>query len=147
MKTKYANKVNVFTNGYSNHPDIIVAKMIAEHYNLNHTINVPSSEPTQQISIEEFMRKIMGSVYQTDGTIELFNAKGYERASSIPLAFPGHINEVFGGFTNKNVNINSLDDCVNYYKTIHLYDPMKAIKSFLLGIFEQKFRNHANICF
>lgn len=133
--------ISVFTNGYDNHPDVVVAKMIAEHYNLRHTVNTPKAP--KDISAKEILEKLMGSVFQTDGMIGLFDAKGNKISLPFNLALPGHINELFRSHTNKSIKISSLNDVINYYKNIHLYDPLNMMLPPLLDEFKRKFTERA----
>lgn len=83
----------------------------------------------------------MGSVFQTDGMVGLFNARGYEQSNSKAIAFPGHVNEIFRGFRKESIEINSYDDCTNYYKLINFYDTVKIMKPNIIDYFDNKFLN------
>lgn len=141
MSIKPSKEINVFTNGYENHPDVVAAKLISEHYGFHHTINIP--KPSAQLSVNQFMQKLMGSVFQTDGMIGLFNAKENTGCNLMNVSFPGHVNEVFRRFAKPSVKINSLDDIKNYYKTIHLYDPLEIMTDELLSKFDNQFSERA----
>lgn len=141
FRIKDKKDISVFTNGYDNHPDVVVAKMIAEHYNLQHTVNTP--KVPEDVSFKKILEKLMGSVFQTDGMIGLFDAKGDKISMPFNLALPGHINELFRSHTNKSIKISSLNDVINYYKNIHLYDPLNMMLPPLLDEFKKKFSERA----
>lgn len=141
FQIKDKKDIHIFTNGYDNHPDVVVAKMIAKHYNLHHTVNTPKA-PTE-LSVREILEKLMGSVFQTDGMIGLFDAKGNRASSPCNLTLSGHINELFRFHTKESIKISSLDDIINYYKTIHLYDPLGMMRAPLLEEFNKKFTERA----
>lgn len=142
FQIKDKKDISVFTNGYDDHPDVVVAKMIAKHYDLQHKVNAPKAPAA--LSVKEIMKKLMGSVFQTDGMIGLFDAKGNRFSNPYNLALPGHINELFRSHTKESIKITSLDDVINYYKNINLYDPLNIMRPGLLEEFRKKFTERAN---
>lgn len=141
MSIKDIKDINVFTNGYEDHPDVIAAKKITEHYGIHHKINIPT--PPAVLTADELLEKMMGSVFQTDGMIGLFNAKGNKNCNLDDIAFPGHINEVFRQFTKPSIKLNSLEDVISYYKKIHLYDPLGLMTDELHDRFDKQFTERA----
>lgn len=132
MKAGYKNQLTLFTNGYETHPDVTVAKMISEHYNIPHKINI--TKPGAIMSKESYFRKLKGSVFQTDGMIGLFNAKGNEQVKNDRVDF--YTNEVFRGYAH-NRQINTFKEASDYFKTIHLFDPLDVMNPELKNYFSQ----------
>lgn len=140
----YLDKITCFTNGYSEHPDMVVASMLAEHFGIKQKknfVDMNSEEP--EYDPRALLKKIMGSIFQTDGCFGNFDARGGIRPMNT-LAMPGHVNEIFKGFIKPSINIKKYSDCINYYSNIHQYDQIGMLNSNGLKLIQKKFTARCN---
>jgi hypothetical protein len=140
LKSNYSDKISIFTNGFENHPDVVVAKEITEHYGIKHIINVP--KPKNEINGNQILRKLMGSVFQTDAMIGLWDASGYT-APQNQMLFVGHANEVYRSINGGRVLVNNLEDVINFYDSIKLFNAAKFLKKEHEELYKGKLRARA----
>jgi len=141
LKADKLKCINAYTNGVEVHPDVIVAKEIAKHYSVHHVINEP--ERSGETSVEDILLMLMGSVFQTDGMLGLWDARGYYIPQD-QLIFAGHIGEVYrGGYWGagyQKADFSTVDNASKFFHHINLFDPAKVMRNSVRTIYERLLR-------
>lgn len=94
---------NMFSNGFEENADIVVARNISTHYGINLRVNIPKTFAERDK--DWIINRMKGHVYQTDGMLGAWDAKGYT-APAGGLALTGHIGEVYRSSYNKSGKLN-----------------------------------------
>lgn len=128
--------INAYTNGVETHPDVIVAKEIAEHYGVQLVINEPKKPG--ETAVEDILLKLMGSVFQTDGMLGLWDARGYYSPRD-QLVMPGFIGEVYRE-KHKKVDLSTVDRACRFFHHMNLFDPAKVMHNSVRIIYERLLR-------
>lgn len=93
-------KIHTYTTGYEDHPDVIVGKNISHHYNISHEFR--ERKPPQDFTDEEILEKVMGAVFQSDGSLGVWDANMYLFQNN-KVYFPGHASEAFKPYANSAI--------------------------------------------
>ena len=128
--------INAYTNGVETHPDVIVAKEIAEHYGVHHVINEPKKPG--ELSAEDILLRLMGSVFQTDGMLGLWDASGYYSPLD-KLVVAGFIGEVYRE-KHRKVDLSTVDSASRFFHHMNLFDPAKIMRDSARAIYERLLR-------
>ena len=128
--------INAYTNGVETHPDVIVAKKIAEHYGVQLVINEPKKPG--ETAVEDILLKLMGSVFQTDGMMGLWDARGYYSPQD-QLIVTGLIGEVYRE-KHKKVDLSTVDSASRFFHHMNLFDPAKIMRDSARAIYERLLR-------
>lgn len=94
------DKIHTFTTGYEDHPDVVVGKNISQHYGIRHEFR--ERKPPQNFSDEEILEKVMGAIFQSDGSLGAWDANMYLFQNN-RMYFPGHASEAFKPYVNSSV--------------------------------------------
>ncbi|MBW7866385.1 MAG: hypothetical protein H3C30_18455 [Candidatus Hydrogenedentes bacterium] len=127
-------KITSFTNGFEEHPDVVVAKQIATYFGINHKINV--TKPPTTLSSEDIFRKLAASVFQTDGMLGGFDARGSHSAEN-KLVYAGHVGEVYRGYGRKDADLSSVRAAAQMFHIIKLFDPANITNNECKHYFEK----------
>lgn len=134
-KMGYTRKLNAYTNGHDEHPDVIVARKIAKEFKINHIINKPT--PPQELNEKDILLKLMGHVFQTDGMLGAWDARGYWSPGN-NLVFAGHIGEVYRGYNHRGTDLKSINGAAKLFHNMGLFDPIGILHEDIRKIFEKK---------
>jgi len=77
------SKIQLFTNGHPNHPDVVVGKMIADRLNLQHDNIIPSERPKIQFEdANALIERLALHSYLNEGMFGAWDLKATERLGS-----------------------------------------------------------------
>jgi len=137
MRAGQHKTFNAYTNGVETHPDVIVAKEIAEHYGVHHVINEPKKPG--ETSVEDILLKLMGSVFQTDGMMGLWDARGYYSPLD-QLLITGFIGEVYRGYKHLKADLSTVNSASKFFHRMNMFDPAKVMHNSVRTIHERLLR-------
>jgi len=121
------DKLRLFTNGIEDHPDVIVAKQLANHLKLPHTTNKPGRFTDPTLTTEELLRRLATHVFQNDGMFGAWDLKaGKQCAKGLVLA--GFIGEVFKGYIKKPFNYATMPNPEQMISAHGPFDPLGILK-------------------
>lgn len=136
MRAGQHKTINAYTNGVETHPDVIVAREIAERYGVHHVVNEPKKPG--ETPVEDILLKLMGSVFQTDGMMGLWDASGYYSPLD-QLIVAGFIGEVYRE-KHKKVDLSTVDSASRFFHHMNLFDPAKIMHNSAKAIYERLLR-------
>lgn len=115
------DKIELFTNGTNEHPEVIVGKQIAQQFNLPHEIRQPGIPPT--LDLQSFHRNIAVHVFQTEG---LMTPWDIQNRGSYPtgLSINGTCGEFFRPFQKYN---QYLTEAPSTQSITRYFDPLDII--------------------
>jgi len=113
--------INLYTNGFDGHSDVIVAKKISDHFNCDLQINTPTS-PTE-VNDDWVFKRMMGHVFQADGMFGAWDAKGYTACRG-GLSLTGFVGEVYRSPYNEDntLDLSSIQTASKVFHSINLFD-------------------------
>lgn len=121
------DKLRLFTNGIEEHPDVIVAKKLANHLQLPHTTNKPGRFRDPTLATEELLRRLATHVFQNDGMFGAWDMKaGKQCVKGLVLA--GFIGEVFKGYLKKPFNYPTMPNPEQMISAHGPFDPLGILK-------------------
>lgn len=128
LNSQYDKKIKAYTNGHESHPDVIVAKIIAQHYNLEHTLTMPQQGYNRkEISNTAIIDKFPRHVFQMDGMLGAWDCQGYKPPSN-RLVFAGQVGEVYRGYTSSKYKLpESIDEAANFFHLRKCFDPANIL--------------------
>ena len=133
-----SGKIDAFTNGHPNHPDVQVAQLIAKKYNLNHIINSPqhSSTSIPYISAKELFHRIAVHVFRTDSVFGAWDLKS-RGGSGYGLQLSGFLGEIFKSYLKTPMQISKESLPSDIIKKHGIYDP--------LGLIDPSIKNNIDV--
>ncbi len=113
--------LNVFTNGFKEHADVIVAKQISDYFQLNITVNTPKA--SSEVEDEWVFNRMMGHAFQGDGMLGAWDAKGYVTPSG-GMGLTGHVGEIYRSNYNKyeKIDCTNIESVSKMFQSINLFD-------------------------
>lgn len=119
------DSIDAFTNGHQKHPDVEVAKKIADIYGLNHRVNSPAFSTTSipYVSANELFHRMAVHVFRTDASFGLWDLKSRGN-SGYGLALSGFLGEVFKSYLKKPLNSS---DKLSPKEFITFFDPLNIV--------------------
>jgi len=131
------SNLNIFTNGFDEHPDVIVAKQIADYYQLDLKVRTP--RPPAEVDDKWVFNKMMGHVFQSDGMLGAWDAKGYTKPGG-GMGLTGHVGEVYRSNYNKNkrADLSNIKTVSRLFHSINLFDRAELLKISARKLYEKK---------
>ncbi|MEE9328315.1 MAG: hypothetical protein V3U71_13600 [Cocleimonas sp.] len=129
--------LNMFTNGFDEHPDVIIAKQISEHYKLNLSRAIPKAPA--EVDDQWVFDKMMGHAFQSDGMLGAWDAKGYTQAGG-GMGLTGHVGEVYRSNYNKNnkIDLSNIEAASKMFHSINLFDRAGLLNDAARDHYERK---------
>lgn len=130
--------VNAFTNGFEDHPDVIIAKLLAKHHNISHEVKLPTFQAEETLEIDLYERLIntmittSGQIFAYENIMELSHFRGHTTLSGVggeilrggyPLSGLYNQKRNKQGIVNKFYKYKDfyIDDDNNYRKFLHQF--------------------------
>lgn len=121
------DKLRLFTNGIEEHPDVIVAKQLAEHVHLPHATNKPGKFNDPTVATQELLGRLATHVFQNDGMFGAWDIKaGKQCAKSLTLA--GFIGEAFKGYLKKPFHYATMPNPAQMIAAHGPFDPLAILR-------------------
>ena len=95
-------KLHTVTNGFEAHPDVIISRLISEHYGIPHTVKPPAAP--MELPDDEILKKVMSGVFQTDGCLGSYNSYDHLWMNKA-TAMQAHASAAFKPFAKKTIRI------------------------------------------
>jgi hypothetical protein len=85
------------THGFADHPDVVVADMIADRLGVEHTVTEPAAPGTPDEA--DVLRRLRAAVLVSDGMLSAFENVGWPdpRVTAVPVQAGGHGGELLRG--------------------------------------------------
>lgn len=137
-------KIRVLTNGHESHPDVIIAKQIAQHFDLDHTLTMPQLGYNQkEIPDSDIIERFPRHAFQMDGMLGNWDCQGYTRPSN-RLVLAGQVGEVYRGYTSNKYKLpESLDEAANFFHLRKCFDPGNILLTESRERLEKKLKQRA----
>jgi len=132
------DNLELFTNGVSDHPDVVVGRTIAEKIGAKFSNRVPGSA---SYSARRIIRQRLGAVFRYDGMLPMWDGGGDPGISSQVL-LQGHVGEVYRDKWFKG-SFASPEAFARYMLNSGSLDPNRLLRQDVAQEFERQLKNRA----
>lgn len=125
-------RVESFTNGHPEHPDVKVAKKIAKLYQVRHKVQTPKyiSSAIPYVSAEELFHRMSVQVFRTDSCFGVWDLKSRGK-SGYGVGLGGFFGEVFKNYVKQSFEITDKTSPGDIIKQGGVFDPLDIIDNSL----------------
>ncbi|MEZ5477810.1 MAG: hypothetical protein R3E95_10100 [Thiolinea sp.] len=123
VNSNIKNKIRLFTNGFPENPDVVVGRMLAQAFDLEHKNNIPNLDQSGKYSEKDIIEKLHIHSFQNEGMFGGWDIKAY-RKSGKRIVLTGLVGEILKGYSKQSLNYKLKPKPDDFIPTQGLIDPL-----------------------
>lgn len=143
LNTGLKDKLQLFTNGFPENPDVIVGKQIAKELGLKHTNNIPLPRVSQKHDAQSIIKNLAIHSYQNEGMFGAWDLKAYPKSGN-KMVLTGMVGELLKGYCKSPYNYSSIPLAHDFIPKQGLLDPLDLLNRHTKSVVDEELRERVN---
>lgn len=143
LNTELKDKIQLYTNGFPENPDVIVGKQIARELGLKHINNIPSSSVSPKHDAQTIIKNLAIHAYQNEGMFGAWDLKAYPKSGN-RMVLTGMVGELLKGYCKSPYHYSTTPQAHDFIPKQGLLDPLNLLNKRARKLVDEELRERVS---